>query len=119
MRKLHVTIVAALLAAAAVLGTLAATRTVTLGAAHTRASDAAVVSRARQLDRFESSLRRALAKTPPALPTVPKTVAGPAQAAPAQARVVYRRPPAVVVVRHTHHGDDGSREAADGAGGDD
>ena len=27
-------------------------------------------------------------------------------------RVVYRRPPAIVVVKHTHHGDDGSEARA-------
>jgi hypothetical protein len=120
MNKLHITIVAALLAAAAALGTFAATRTVSLGAAHTRASTDTVLSRTKQLGRFEASLRQALAKKPPALPTVPKAPAARQAGAPAaQPRVIYQRPPAIVVVRHTHHGDDGgSREAAgDGGGG--
>ncbi len=122
MSKPQITIVAALLAAAAVLGAVALTHTVSLGAAQTRTSDAKVLARAKQLDRFEASLRRALAKTPPALPKIPKAAAaaqhaGPA--APAAPRVVYQRPPAIVVVRHVHHGDDGSREAADGGEADD
>ena len=116
MSRITVTIVAALLAAGAVLGTVAVTHTVALGAAHSRSGDAAVRARTRQLDRFEASLRRALAKQPPALPHVP---AAPARPAPAQPRVVYRRPPAIVIVRHTRHGDDDGAEAADGGGGDD
>ena len=118
MQKLHVTLVAGLLAGAAILGTFAATHTVSLGAAHTRAGDAKALARTKQLNRFEASLHRALARKPPALPTVPSAAAGGAQAPPAQPRVVYRRPPAIVVVRHLHHGDDGgSREAADSEGG--
>ena len=107
MKKVHATIVAGLLAAAAALGMLAATRTVSLGATQTRAGDARIAAQAARLDRFEASLRRALAKTPPPLPAVPKTpvpqTAAPAAAAP---RVVYRRPPAIVVVHHARHGDD-------------
>lgn len=119
MNKLHITIVAGLLAAAAVLGTFAATHTVSLGAAHTRANNGKVLVRAKQLSRFEASLQRALAKKPPALPTVPKASAARQAGAPsAQPRVIYQRPPAIVVVRHTHHGDDGAgREASDGGGG--
>ena len=118
MSKPQITIVAALLAAAAVLGAVAMTHTVSLGAAQARTSDAKLLARAKQLDRFEASLRRALARTPPALPKIPKAEAAAAQqagpSAPAAPPVVYQRPPAIVVVRHLHHGDDGSREAEDG-----
>ena len=119
MSRLKVTMVAGLLAGAAVLGAIAVTQTVSLGAANTRTSDTKLLARAKQLDRFEASLRKALAKTPPALPAIPKTAAaaqhaGQAPATGAQPRVIYQRPPAIVVVRHLHHGDDGSREAADG-----
>jgi hypothetical protein len=119
MNKLHITIVAGLLAGAAVLGTFAAGHTVSLGAAHTKASNGNVLTRAKQLNRFEASLQKALAKKPPALPAVPKaSAAQQSGAASAQPRVIYQRPPAIVVVRHTHHGDDGAdREAADGGGG--
>jgi hypothetical protein len=119
MNKLHVTIVAGLLAGAAVLGTFAAGHTVSLGAAHTRASNGDVLTRWKQLNRFEASLQKALAEKPPALPAVPKaSAAQQSGAASPQPRVIYQRPPAIVVVRHTHHGDDGfEREAAFGGGG--
>jgi hypothetical protein len=122
MNKLHTTVVAGLLAGAAVLGTFAAEHTVSLGVAHTKVSNANVLTRTKQLNRFEAALRRALAKKTPALPAVSTASAaqqtGPASAQP---RVIYQRPPAIVVVRHTHHGDDGGdREAASGGdrGGD-
>ncbi|HKB93413.1 MAG TPA: hypothetical protein VKC62_04150 [Gaiellaceae bacterium] len=112
MKKLHVTMVAALLAGAAVFGAVAVTRTVSLGAAQRQASNAAVRAQARQLDRLQASLRKALAAKPKARATA-------AVAAPAP-RIVYHRPPPIVVVRHSaHHGDDGSFENADGGGGGD
>lgn len=119
MHKLNVVLVASLLAAAAVLGTVAATRTAALGSGSRHSADASVRVRAAQLDRFEASLRKALAKRPPALPAVPKLPAAPAAPAAApQQRVIYRRPPAIVVVKHTHHGDDGGHDGG-GGGGDD
>jgi len=91
MRKLHVTIVATLLAGAAVLGAVAVTHTVRLGAARQQSSNASVQARTEQLDRLQASLERALAQRP-------------AARAP---RIVYHRPSPVVVVRHTARGDDG------------
>jgi hypothetical protein len=120
MHKLHITLVAGLLAAAAVLGTFAATHTVSLGAAQKRTSETSVLARAKQLNHFEASLHRALARKPPALPAVPKTpVAQQLPAGAPQPRVIYRRPPAIVVVRHTQHGDDGGSYEAEGGGGGD
>lgn len=120
MKKVNVALIAGLLAVAAVLGTVAATHSVSLGASHRRSTDKAVQVRAKQLDAFEASLRRALAKKTPALPRVPKAPAVTrSAAAPVQPRVVYRRPPAIVVVRHTHHGDDGYERSDGGGGGDD
>lgn len=114
MHKVNVFLISGALAVAAVLGATAALRTTSLGRAHRASADAAVVARARQLDRLESALRAQLRKRPPALPAV--TRVPPAAPRP---RVVYRRPPAIVVVRHTHHGDDGGFEsAAGGEGGD-
>jgi hypothetical protein len=113
MRKLNVFVIAGLLALAAVFGTVAATRTVSLGASSKQASAASVQARTKQLDAYAASLRRALAHKPPALPAATKP-----KAAPATARVIYRRPPPVVVVTHTHHGDDGY-EHDGGEGGDD
>lgn len=109
MKKLNVTIVAALLAGAAVLGAVALTRTLSLGTAQRQSSNAAVQARTRQLDRLQASLQRALAQKPkPARATAPPAP-----------RIVYHRPPPIIVVRHTHHGDDGGFENADGGGGDD
>jgi hypothetical protein len=120
MGKLTVTVVAALLAGAAILGAAAVTRTVSLGAGQTKTADAAIQTRVRQLDRFEASLRRQLGRKPPRLPAVPKPTAAAAPVPAAPPRVVYRRPAPIVIVRHTHHGDDGGEsEAASGGGGDD
>jgi hypothetical protein len=115
MNRLNVAVIAGALAVAAVLGTVAATHTISLGTANRQSADSALRVRTKQLDRFEAALRRQLAKKPPALPAVPKS---PAVAPPAAApqRVVYRRPPAIVVVRHTHHGDDGNEREASGEG---
>ena len=130
MNRLNVALVAGLLAIAAILGTEAATRTVSLGATQRQASAATVQARSRQLDAFERSLQRALARKMPRLPRVPRmpkslgaaahaplVSAVPAAAPPV--RTVYRRPPPVVVVKHTHHGDDGGSESDGGGGGDD
>jgi hypothetical protein len=107
MHRFNVFLVAALLAGAAVLGTVAALRTTSLGAGHRASVESVVRARTKQLDRFETALRRQLQQKTPALPAVP------ARSAPAPApRVVYRRPPAVVVVRHTsQHEDDGGHES--------
>lgn len=114
MNKLNVAVIAGLFALAAVLGTVAATRTTSLGAARQQSVDATVRARTQQLDRFEASLQRALAKRPPALPAAQPPRAANVAVTP---RVVYHRPPPIVVVRHVHHGDDGAREA-EGDGGD-
>lgn len=122
MKKTNVALIAGLLALAAVLGTVAATRTVSLGVANKQAANATVNARAHQLDAYAASLRRSLAHKPPALPKVPKSANAPAlspnRQAPVQ-RVVYRRPPPIVVVKHTHHADDGFEQADGGGGGND
>jgi hypothetical protein len=111
MHKVNVFVIAGALAVAAVLGATAALRTTSLGRAHPASAEAALVARAKQLDRFEASLRAQLRRRPPALPAAPRV----ARAAPP--RVVYHRPAAIVVVRHTHHGDDGGFESAEGGDG--
>jgi hypothetical protein len=103
MSKLNTIVIAALLALAAVLGTIAATRTVSLGASVRQTSAASLHAETRQLDAYAASLRRALAKQPPPLPAVPNG---------GSPHVVYHRPPPIVIVRH-HHGDDGSEGADD------
>ena len=110
MKKVHVAAIALVLAFAAVLGTFAATRTASLGSAAHRASTASYSARVKQLNAFSARLRHELAAKPAHL-------AAPATQS-VTPRVVYRRPPAIVVVKHTHHGDDGF-ERADGGGGSD
>ncbi|MHB8470968.1 MAG: hypothetical protein ACYDCH_14610 [Gaiellaceae bacterium] len=122
MTKLNVALISGLLAVAAVLGTVAATRTVSLGAARRPSGAATVRARTLQLDRFQASLERALANKPPALPAVPSLPAppppaaatlaaatSPTTAAPAP-QIVYRRPPPIVIVKHNAHADDGAAE---------
>jgi hypothetical protein len=110
MRRIHVTLIALLLAVAAVLGTVAATRTASLGAAGRKANDAIYQARVKQLDAYAASLQRQLAA---------RTAPSGASSSPAP-RIVYHRPPPIVVVKHTHHGDDGGSEnAAEGGGGND
>lgn len=120
MKKVNVALIAGLLAVAAVLGAVAATRTISLGAAGRQAINATVAARTKQLDAYAASLRRALVRKQPALPAVPKVPAASGVSSAAQSpvqRVVYRRPPPVVIVKHAHHGDDGF-EQADGGGRD-
>ncbi|HJX48234.1 MAG TPA: hypothetical protein VJ375_10320 [Gaiellaceae bacterium] len=111
MKKLHVSLIALLLAIAAVVGTFAATRTASLGTSSRQASNAAYTAKVKQLDAFSARLRQELAAKPAQV-----QIQAPARAA-VTPRVVYRRPPAIVVVKHTHHGDDGSERA--GGGGND
>jgi len=118
MNRFNVAVIAGLLGLAVVLGTVAATHTVALGTAQKQKANATVQSRTKQLAAYEASLRRALAKKPPALPAVPRSTPAAPSVPAAQQRVVYRRPPAIVVVKHTHHGDDGYESAAGGGGGD-
>jgi hypothetical protein len=87
MRKSHVVVLALLIAVGSMLGTYALTRTTELGVQAREASskdvDAAVATRARQLNALEISLRKALAKKPPPLPALPKKVkALPVQSSP-------------------------------------
>jgi hypothetical protein len=124
MNKAHVTLFALLVAAAAVFGAVAVTRTTHLGRAARHTNDAAVVARTKQLAAYAAKLQKELKAKPPALPPVPKPKPTPTPvAAPAQQqqspRIVYHRPPPVVVTVHRHHGDDGSREGGDGGGGGD
>ena len=120
MRKSNVALVAGLLAVAAVLGGVALVRTAGLGAASRAANDAAVTAKEKQLAAYQAKLTRALAQKPPALPPLPKTVRASSvspSSTPPKPKVVYRRPPPIVVVQHTHHGDDGYE--AEGGGQDD
>ena len=111
MNRAHLTILAVLFAAAAVLGAVAVTRTTHLGAASRAADNATVAAQTHQLSAYAATLKKQLGSKPPALPAVPKAHASRVAAAP---RIVYQQPPPVVVTLH-RHSDDGS----DGGGGND
>lgn len=85
---------------AAVSGLFALGSTVTLGQQARASSDAQISRRAAQLDRYEASLRKALAQKPPALPPVPSAGDAASVQSAAPVRVIYHRPPPVVVVTH-------------------
>jgi hypothetical protein len=119
MSKAHLTILAVLFAASAVLGAVAVTRTTHLGAASRDAENATVAAQTHQLNAYAASLKKQLHSRPPDLPAVPKPAAArPSAGAPAAPRIVYQQPPPVVVTLH-HHGDDGSDGGGGGGGGDD
>lgn len=113
---------AALLAANAVVGTVALTRTVHLGQASHAASNSLVAKRSAQLDRFEASLHAQLAKNPPPLPEMPSGSASggvtPAATATTAPRVRYVRPAPIIVHKHRaggEHDDDGAFAGDGGA----
>jgi hypothetical protein len=121
MKRIHVLAVALLFGSAAVLGVVAATRTVHVGAAaQPRTGAPSIVSRSRRLAGVERQLRRALHEHPPALPAVPTVHAVPQQAvrpsAQPPAQVVYHRPPPLVVITHRAGGHEHDQESE---GGDD
>jgi len=104
---------------AAIAGVFAVGNTVSLGSQSRSTTDSQVAQRAAQLDRYEASLRKALAQKPPALPALPKasTAGAPLQAA-TPVRVVYHRPPPIVLTTSRtgaseHEDDDEGAEADD------
>ena len=110
MNKSHLTILAVLFAASAVLGAVAVTRTTHLGAASRAAENATVAAQTHRLAAYAAQLKHQLETKTPALPAVPKAPPAAAAAAP---RIVYQQPPPVVVTVHRNQGDDGE------GGGDD
>lgn len=108
MNKIHVTLIALLMAIAAVFATVALTRTSALGNAGRRTADAAYQARVKQLNAYEASLQLALHPSPAPMRSGAR--------APAPT-TVYHRPPPIVIVKHTHHGDDGTLEAQGGEDG--
>lgn len=107
MARKHLFVVVVLLGAAAVAGLLALTRTVSVGATAAPASTAQVAAKTRSLDRLEASLRRSLAKRPPALPSA-RATADPS-AAP---RTVYVRPAPSAGAYEDEHGEHDDDEGA-------
>jgi hypothetical protein len=94
VKKIHIAFVALLLGLAGVFGTYAATRTSNVAAATAQPQANDIARRSHQLDALEASLKRQLAAKPQRR----------AASAPAP-RVVFRRPAPLVVVRHTHRGE--------------
>ncbi len=99
---------------AAIAGVFALDQTLALGNAASSTTDRTVAQRTRQLNLYEASLRKALARKPPALPPVPRpggtdsamqVAAGLPPRNAAQEQVVYRRSPPVVVITHRADGD--------------
>ena len=119
MKRTSALLVSLAIGVAAIFGVFAVSRTLSLGNHARSAANAQVIAKTRQLAQYEASLRKALAQKPPA---VSAPAAGPASAPaaqPAQAvRVVYHRPPPIVIHKH-RAGGESSYESADGGGADD
>jgi len=98
----------------AVIGIFAAARTVGLGNQARAAKDAQIARRAAALDRYAASLRKALAQPSPALPPLPRASATGVSAPPV--RIVYHRPPPIVIHKHRPGGES---EHENGGGFDD
>lgn len=122
MHRGRALIISLAVAAAAIAGVLALRSSVELGAQTRASNDAQVARRAAQLDRYQASLVEALAKNPPALPSLPGTGPAASGSTGSSAQVVYRRPPPVVVPASTsddEEREDDESEAYEGEGDDD
>lgn len=128
MNRTRALIVSLAVALAAVAGVFALSHTLMLSNQANSATDQQVARRTAQLDRYEASLRKALAQEPPALPAVPAAtdtagstlqVAASAPARSVAPRIVYHRPPPVVVIKHRAGGEHESEHESEGGGADD
>jgi hypothetical protein len=120
MKRLHVLVIALMLAIAAAAGLAAAVRTTHVGAAaHVRVADSRIAQRNRQLNRIEASLAAQARRKPPALPPVGTAVTPRAR----PASVVYVRPKPIVHVVHRvggeHENERETNGGDEGAGFDD
>jgi hypothetical protein len=128
MNRSRALIVSLAVGVAAIAGVFALGDTISLTNQANAKSDRQVAQRTAQLDRYEASLRRALAQKPPKLPPVPaagstsapsqSAVSAPAASAP-PVRVVYHRPSPIIVVKHRAGGEHENESEAEGAGADD
>ncbi len=111
MSRKHLFAIVVLLGAAAVAGLLALTRTTT---AATHASSVQITAKSRSLDRLEASLRRSLAKQPPAVSTRNGAAA---QSAPSRTIFVRAPQPALQAsgAHEDEHGDDDHAYEHEGA----
>ena len=114
MNRTRALIVSLAVGLAAIAGVFALGHTLALSNATSSTTDQKVAQRTRQLNRYEASLRKALAQKPPALPAVPRAgstgstlqvAAGTPAPSVAPVRVIYHRPPPVVVVKHRAGGE--------------
>ena len=108
MNRIHSTLIAIVIGAAAAAGLYAAVNTIHLGQKSAVPSISArdVAARQAKLTTWRHSLDAALSKRPPALPKLPHfapvsaPAVAPSSAATAQPRVTYVRPPEVVRYEH-------------------
>jgi hypothetical protein len=112
MTRTSALLVSLAIGVAAIFGIFAVTRTVSLGNQTRSASDAQIATRTQQLARYEASLRKTLAQKPPDLPPVAAGAASTPTGQPI--RVVYHRPPPIVIHKH-RAGGEASHETVDGA----
>lgn len=127
MTRSRALILSLAVAVAAIAGVFALSSTVSLGGKARATTDKQVAARSAALDRYEASLRKALAQKPPKLPAVPRVAASSSATVQAVApvRVVYHRPPPIVVHRTASGADNeradeqGHGDEAEGAGLDD
>jgi hypothetical protein len=133
MQRANAVIIALLLGAAVVVGSVAALKTTDLKSASAKpaVSNRALARRSARLDRAEIALRKALTRRPPKLPKVPHfspvaPQAAAAPVAPSAPRIIrYVRPAPIVVTTHraggeSEHGDHEGHDHGDrGGGGDD
>lgn len=114
MNRTRALIVSLAVGLAAITGVFALGQTTALGSRAHATTNRQVAKQTAQLNRYEASLRKALAQKPPALPPVPASGSATSslQSA-APVRVVYHRPPPVVVIKHRAGGE------VEGAGADD
>jgi hypothetical protein len=119
MKRTSALLVSLAIGVAAIFGVFAVSRTLSLGSHARNATSAQIAAKTRQLARYEASLRKALSQKPPAVPAPAAGAAAAPPAQPAQAiRVVYHRPPPIVIHKH-RTGGESSYESADGGGADD
>jgi hypothetical protein len=116
MKRTSALLVSLAIGVAATLGVFAATRTIVLGSHPSGATSTQVAKRTRQLNRYEASLRKALNQKPPALPPLAAGTASTPAAQPI--RVVYHRPPPIVIHK-SRAGGESERDAGAGGGADD
>ena len=112
MPRKHALAVAAILGLAAVAGTFAATRTMSIGASVTPAApDTQLAQRTKRLDAVEASLARATKDRPPALPPLRAVSRAVASASAPAVRVVYQRPPPIQVLAPSARNHENEQEA--------